>query len=147
MVLQIRKRKDPSPGRRGITLFEVVLALAIFVGAFAAISQILRTGSRSAIRAQLTSEAVLRCERRMNEVLAGVLPLQTAQRVPFEDNSAWLWSVNVMDAGTPNLLQVETLVERIGTGSDSSASFRMIRLIRDPQIYYDAALQSTGEVL
>lgn len=137
----MRRRTEPSSriGRSAITLFEVVLALAIFLGAFAAIGQVLRTGTASSIRAQLTSTAALRCERVMNDVLAGVLPMQSIARTPFEEDPNWVYTVNVLDGGVPNLLIVETVVERQGTRQTSSLSFRLTRMIRDPQIYIDAA--------
>jgi general secretion pathway protein I len=140
------RRRDDVPGalRRGITLFEVVLALAIFIGALAAISQVLRVGSRASIRAQLASEAVLRSDYKMNEVLSGIIPLQGAQRTPFEDDPDWLWTLNVVDSGTPNLLLLELTVEHSGTGGDLAASFQLTRMVRDPQIYTDAATATTG---
>lgn len=138
-------RLHTARGPAGITLFEVVLALAIFIGAFTAIGQVLRTGSRAAIRAQLSSEAVLRCERKMNEVLSGVTALEAVQRTPFEDNPNWIWTLNLLDSGTPNLLQLELIVERAGTGGQSATSYRLTRLMRDPQIYVDAAAAQTEE--
>ncbi|MCA8995946.1 MAG: hypothetical protein KDA80_03150 [Planctomycetaceae bacterium] len=153
----MRHRTDPARrsfpsrnhpcARTAITLFEVVLALAIFLGAFAAIGQVLRTGTRSATRAQLTSNAVLRCERVMNDILAGVLPMQSASNVPFEDDDQWVYSINVLDSGTANLLIVETVVERQGTRGDSSVAYRLTRMMRDPQMYLDAAAGTSEELL
>src|SRR5690606_17451270 len=84
-----RNSHNPMQFRRGISLFEVVLAFSIFLGALTAITQVLRTGSRAAIRAQLESEAVLICEQRLNEVVAGVVPLQGVNRVPLDGKSNW----------------------------------------------------------
>lgn len=126
--------------RQGITLFEVVLALAIFLGATAVIGQILQNGGRAATRAQQTSEAAMRCERRMNELLAGVLPLTAAQKVPFEDNSNWIWSVNIVDTSVIALLEAEVVVEYVNNRGMTETTFRLNRLLRDPQIYEDALL-------
>lgn len=140
MVRRGQYPHQPLTTRQGITLFEVVLALAIFIGALAAIGQILRTGSQAAVRGQLAADAILRCERRMNEVIAGVLPLQSTSQSPFEDDPGWTWSLNVTDSTIPYLLQIEVTVERAGTRSESTAMASLVRLMRDPQIYYDASL-------
>jgi len=132
---------------RGISLFEVVLALAIFLGAITVITQILRTGSRAAMLAQLESEATLICEQRMNEVVAGVQPLQNANKVPLDGKSGWTWSLTIQEAGIPNLLQLEVLVEHTSQNAVGNVSCSMARFLRNPQIYVDAAnaAASTGE--
>lgn len=127
--------------RRGITLFEVVLALAIFVGSLAALGQVLRTGSRASIRAELLSEAALRCESRMSDVLSGVVPLESVSATPFEDGSPWAWSLAIFDTGTPNLLRLELTVNYNGPGGDGRTEFQLVRLLRDPIVF-----QSTGTV-
>ncbi len=135
-----QRTKQFVPQRSGITLFEVVLALAIFLGAMAVISQVLENGSRAATKAQLSSNAVIRCERRMNEVLAGVLPLSSEQNAPFEDDSSWQWTLNVADSGIPYLLETEMIVEHLDSNGMTNTTFRLTRLMRDPQIYEDAAI-------
>jgi len=142
-----RQRHQCSGTRHGISLFEVVLALAIFIGALTAISQILRTGSRAAIRAQLQSEAVLLCERRMNEVLSGVQPLEAVQHAAFEQGQNWFWSLNITDGGVVNLLQLEVIVEHTGENDNSKVSYHLTRLLRDPQVYVDAANAASASSL
>lgn len=134
-----RHRQHWCESRRGISLFEVVLALAIFTGAMTAIAQILRTGSRAAVRAQLESEAVLLCERRMNEVVSGVLPLEGVDHAPFDNRSNWFWTLNLSDSGVVNLLKLEVSVEHAGDNGTNRVSYRLTRLMRDPQVYVDAA--------
>lgn len=153
----VKTKHNTQHPRSGITLLEVVLALAIFIAAFAVISQILNNGSRTATKAQLTSEAVFRCEKQMNSLLSGVVPLQSASQVPFDDissagtglsgNNQWRWTANVLESGITNLLQVEVIVEHIReVDGQPNASFMLTRLIRDPQMYFDAALESTGDL-
>lgn len=125
--------------RQGISLFEVVLALAIFVGALAAISQILRAGSRAAIRAQLQSHAALLGERQMNEILSGVTPLETVSQAAFPGLTGWSWSLNVTGTDIPGLLRLELTVEHSSQNPDALARCVFTRLMRDPQIYVDAA--------
>lgn len=138
MVRCLRRSHEP---RQGITLFEVVLALAIFVGAFAAISEILRNGSQAATRSQMASEGALRCENQLNAMLVEAVPLQTTPPTPFEDDSEWQWSANVVESAVPNLFQVEMVVQHVRSIDGSvNATTSLTRLIRNPQIYLDAAL-------
>lgn len=130
----------------GITLFEVVLALAIFLGASAVIGQVLQNGSRAAARAQLSAEAAIRCERRMNEIAAGVLPLSTVSDAPFEDSGEWVWSVTVLDTGIPYLMETAVAVAHLDSRGQKNSEFILRRLIRDPMIYEDVALLSEEEL-
>lgn len=144
------KRQTPKQeydSRKGITLFEVVLALAIFMGAMAAITQVLKSGSMASIRAQLTSEAVIRCEGKLSEVTSGVLPMQSMQRSPFDDDPTWQWTLNVTETGIPYLLEVETVVEHSSSQGVVDGSYRLKRLMRDPLVFEEAALAAQGEEL
>lgn len=136
----------PSIRRAGITLFEVVLALAIFLGATAVIGQILQNGSRAATKAQLTSEASIRCEKRMNELLSGVLPLTAVQNAPFEDNASWQWSINVLDTSVISLLEAEVVVQHVNSRGAADLTYRMNRYLKDPQLYEDAAILPEEEL-
>ena len=133
--------------RAGITLFEVVLALAIFLGATAAITQILKNGSTASVRAQITSEATIRCESKLNEVASGYLPAQSLQQSPFDDDLTWQWSLNITETGVPYLLEVEVVVEHTDTLNRVDGGYRLKRLLRDPVIFEEAALAAEGEEL
>lgn len=141
-----RPSRQHVPALHGITLFEVVLALAIFLGATAVIGQVLQNGSRAAAKAQLTAEASIRCERRMNEILSGVLPLAAVQSAPFEDDPAWLWTVNLLDTSVLSLLEVQVTVEHQDSQGFSNMSVGLNRLLKDPQIYEDAAIVPEEEL-
>lgn len=138
------RRSAVRTARRGLSLFEVVLALAIFFGSFTAISEVLRRGSQAAIRAQFQSEAVIRCEAKMNELMGGVAALEPRSAEPFADNPRWICSVNIGDASVADLWRVETVVEHLTDRGEPDAAFRLVRLIRNPQVYFDAAAASTG---
>ncbi|WP_437205491.1 hypothetical protein [Planctomicrobium sp. SH664] len=113
-------------------MFEVVIAVSIFFGAMAVISQILRNGTRASVRANMGSDAIVRCERCLSEVLTGILPLESVQGVPFADDPAWTYTINVVDSGTLNLLRVEAVVQHLGPDGTPNASFELVRMIRDP---------------
>ena len=87
--------------RRGLTLLEIILALAIFFGSLAALAQLSWNGSRAAVQARLKTQAIIRCEAKLAEILAGAQRLQSSSRVPFPDNAAWTWSLSITETNYP----------------------------------------------
>ena len=62
--------------RRAFSLLEVLLALGIFLTAFVALSQLSSNGMNAAVEARLTTNAILRCESKLAELVAAVEPLE-----------------------------------------------------------------------
>ena len=137
-VLQLRSRN-------GLSLLEIIISVAIFMASLAAIMEGLQIGRRSELSARLQSEAVLRSETVMGEILCGVNEASSAQGNPFDDDETgnWEWSAEVTEAGTTGLLQVTVLVEHRPGGEEPNAAFTLVRFMRDPQLFLDAALQES----
>jgi general secretion pathway protein I len=131
--------------RNGLSLLEVIISVAIFLGAMTAIMQGLSVGQRSELAARLQSEAVLRSEAKMGEILCGAEEPNSSEGNSFEDDETgnWEWSVNVKEGGAPGLLQVTVAVEHKPGGDEPNAGFTLVRLMRDPQLFLDAALQES----
>lgn len=130
--------------RRGLTLLEVLLSLGLFLGALAALSQLWYGGVRASVQARLATQAILRCESKLNEVVAGAVPLQTTSDAPFEDDAGWTWSLQV-EAGThADTLLVTVKASHLGQSGLSSSDYQLRRVIRDPQVW-TAAQQATTE--
>jgi hypothetical protein len=127
----------PATQSHGLTLFEVVIALAIFMGAIAAIGQLISVGARGAVSAQLQSQAVIRAETTLGEVLAGYISLRTTSGT-FPDNPAWTWSVTVSSAQQQGLYLVEVTAAHAGKSSMSKSSYTVRRLLRDPAVAVQA---------
>lgn len=126
--------------RHGLTLLEVLVSTAIFLGAMTAIMQIMRLGHDSRLSATLDAEAAIRCEAKLAEIVAGVEPLNavSGERYPGEDN--WQFTVDVQDTGHDSLLKITVTVEHVLGESNTNASFTLARLMRDPQLFLDAAM-------
>lgn len=140
---KIEKRKSKiSPA--GLTLFEVLLSLAIFVMAMAAVGQLVSNGMRGAVRARLETQAVLRCESKLAEVLAGIEPLQPMNGASFPDDPSWVWSLAIQTGPTEDLLDVEILVEHPGSTGAGQVSFGLRRLVRDPDAVTSTTSSSTS---
>ncbi|MFN0050669.1 MAG: prepilin-type N-terminal cleavage/methylation domain-containing protein [Planctomycetales bacterium] len=120
--------------RRGFSLFEVLISLAIFVVSAAAIGQLISTGVRGAMHGRLQTQAVIRCESKMSEIVAGITPLQAASEVAYPDDSSWKWSAVVSSGPHPDLYVVEVTAAHPASGNLSEMSYTMTRLVRDPGV-------------
>lgn len=136
-----RSRRSSSSG---FSLLEVILAGTIFLGATVALSQLVWNGSRASIQSRLLAEATWRCESKMQEAIARVVPLSSTSATPFEDDPSWLWSLNVSEGPYAELLVVDVSVTRDGSSPLASANFRLRRWMRDPQWFIDAAAEEAA---
>lgn len=130
---------NSAPCRAAFSLLEVVLAMGIFFASLAILSQVTWNGTRAAVQSRLKAQAIFRCEAKIHELVAGVLPLSDQANVPFEDDSTWTWSVVTQPTDLPDLLLVEVTVSRESNGSLASASQTLRRWIRDPNVFIRAA--------
>ena len=131
--------------QRGFTLFEILLSLGLFLGALAVLSQMWYGGVRASVQSRLRTQAIFRCESKLNEVVAGVVPLQSTGDTPFEDDSTWTWNLQVETFPHADLLKAVVNVTHPGQGGLSSSSHQLSRLIRDPQVWVNAQQTTTEE--
>ncbi|HEV7998312.1 MAG TPA: hypothetical protein VGP63_00440 [Planctomycetaceae bacterium] len=139
--------KDANRTRHGITLYEVVIAIAIFAGAIAALSEALTTATRAALQSRMQSQAVLLGETKMAEIVAGATPATSSGEVPFTDPGleGWTWSVSVAPATHAGINQVEVSINCRQGANSVDAGFKMTRLLRDPQAFVTSATQATKQ--
>ncbi len=114
---------------------EVVIALGIFIGALAALSQLSNNGMSAAVQARLLTHAILRCESKLNEVAAAVEPLQAINDQPFEDDANWTWTLASTPGPHADLLLVTVTVKYFKQSDLSATSYSISRLIRDPLVF------------
>lgn len=135
--MQVRSTLHRSR-RQGVSLLEVVIALAIFVATYAVISRIVHTGTRAAVEALAENEAVMRGERVMNEILAGVQPFSSSGPNYFEDDSNWSWKADIADGPNVDLKQITVTVTKLENRQEVVTE-TLVRYTRDPQLFLDAA--------
>lgn len=123
---------------------EVVIALGIFIGSLAALSQLSNNGMSAAVQARLLTHAVLRCESKLNEVVAAVEPLQAINDQPFEDDANWTWTLTSTPGPHADLLLVTVTVKYFKQSELSATSYSISRLIRDPLVFQQATETDTG---
>lgn len=125
--------------RAGISLFEVVLSLSIFLGAVVALSQLTNNGMNTAVAARLQTQAVLRCESKLAELVAGIEPLEDVTDQPFDDDENWMWSLATTTGPHADLLNVTVSARYDGGNQRATAGYSLSRLMRDPIVFEEAA--------
>lgn len=137
---------DTIRGRHGLTLLEVLVSVAIFLGSLTAIMQLLNTGQQAEVSARLQSEAVLRCDSKMAEIVAGIeKPVSSSDGTFLDDEiGSWKWSADVANGTATSLLKITVTVEHRPDGKNPNAAFTLTRYMRDPQLFIDAALSATA---
>ena len=128
--------------RRGLSLLEVILALAILAGAVAMLGELTRLGNQNAQAARYLTQAQLLCQSKLAEIITGYDLPQSVQLAPFEADvvpgSNWLYSVDVLPTQREGLIVVQVTVEQ-----DAAAAHRrpivysLVRWLPDPE-YQDS---------
>ena len=118
--------------RRGLSLLEVVMAVAIMGLAMAIIGNLVRLGSRNAGITKWQSQAQILCDAKMAEVSSGVLPLENIARASISERPEWTYTVEVQDSDLTGLLKVSVTVQPSDSSSTEFSPYRLTRLIPDP---------------
>ena len=140
-----KRRTRSSCARAGFTLFEILLSLGLFLGALAMLSQLWYGGVRASVQSRLRTQAIMRCESKLSEAVAGAIPLQAVSATPFDDDASWTWNMQVLPGPHADVLLVVVNVAHPGQGGLSSSSHQLSRLIRDPQVWVNAAQTTTED--
>ncbi len=131
----------PRTQRRGLSLLEVLIALAIFLLSLAALNQLVNFASDSAIDASRRNHAGRLAQSKLNSVISGVIALSSQGDAPFDsdetpdDGSNYSWSVDAEQNEIPNLWSV-TVTVSWDKASDSTTrdSIAVSQMILDPSI-------------
>ncbi|GAB6167429.1 hypothetical protein JCM19992_34290 [Thermostilla marina] len=147
--------------RRGFTLVEVVLALAILLLSLAILVQLNYLAMRNARIAREQCTAQLACASILAQLRTGELPLESVSDSPLDetlneetfamDDTAWLYSVDVTSIDDYGLLSVTVTVTRDRPQDSQPVSFSMTEWMIDPEtefpeIGYDPYAEATDEL-
>lgn len=135
---QNRTKVSNRVRRSGLTLFEVVLSLTIFVGAVSALSQLSTNGTTAAVKSRLETQAILRCESKLAEIASAIEPLDDLAEEPFQDDENWTWTLATSAGPHADLILATVTVDYNGQSDLSSISYSMSRLVRDPAVFQDS---------
>ncbi|MBI1900683.1 MAG: hypothetical protein HYS13_06175 [Planctomycetia bacterium] len=119
--------------RRGLSLLEVTLALAILGASIAVIVEMVRLGGRSALEARDLTTAQLYAESKMAEIAAQIEPMQSVGQTPLDEEQEWLYSVEAVPAEQEGLQIVTVTVQKnVETTVAAPLSYTLTRWILDP---------------
>ena len=127
------EKRNHSRGRRGFSLLEVLLSIAILGGAMVVIGQLVNIGYRSAIEARIRSDANILVDGKMAEVSAGIIELESVSSSLIEENPDWMYSVDVQESTQLGLLMVTVSVEQTPNSTANPISMSVIRYMPDPE--------------
>lgn len=98
--------------RRGLSLLEVLVALAIFLFSLVALSQLIDVGSANARDVRWLGRASALAQSRMAEVMAGSLPLTSQGDSACDEDPDWNWSMDAEPGAAPGLYSVHIVISR-----------------------------------
>ena len=115
--------------RRGFTLLEMILALAIFIGSVAVLSRLVLIGIENAEYSRWQAHAALIAESRFHELEAGILTIdQVGDVVQDPDYPEWEWTMSAQPADLTGLYLVTVEVRNVQRLSAKDFVFRLSRM-------------------
>ena len=90
--------------RSGLSLMEVVIALALLVGSMAVLGQLIALGEKQAERSEALTDAQRIANNVLSEMLAEIEPIEPVEFQPAAVDSKWLYSVDIEPVGSAGLL-------------------------------------------
>ncbi len=127
--------------RRGFSLLEVLLAMAILIGSSIVLMELASIGMRHAASARDLAEAQRLCQSKLNEIVVGIAPAETIRPMPCEDNPRWICWVNVQPAEQPGLALLEVGVAQELVPNKQTNRFTLQRWIRAPKSRQEQSAQ------
>jgi type II secretion system protein I len=140
----LRPSASSAVNRRGFTLLEMILSLAILAGAMAAIGELVRLGGARSSQAVELTQAELLAESVMAEIAAGVRTSDPVFMAPYEEAETdadgqpmWLYSIETESTAEPGMLSIRVTVARNdddgGGGSGGGTEYSLVRWMIDPE--------------
>jgi type II secretion system protein I len=118
--------------RPGLSLLEVLVAMAIFLFSVIAIAHVIGQAGDRAVDVQRQSQAIQICQAKMAEVIAGAIPLSSQSDVALDEDPDWHWSLDAQPGNVTGLWNVNIKVSRPGPGGNMETS--LSQLVLDPSL-------------
>ena len=122
---------------RGVSLLEVILALAILAGAIAVLGEAGRLALRNAETARDLARAQVLCESKLSEIVAGLTAPNPVENTAFDttnnpDLAGWLYSIQSQPTDETGLISVQVTVSRDLPAAQHPIQFSLVRWMADP---------------
>jgi prepilin-type N-terminal cleavage/methylation domain-containing protein len=129
--------------RSGLSLIEVLLALAVFGVGTAALLHSVGAAQRLGGRAHFLNEAVLRCKQIHGQLESGVVAASQTSHRAFADDSRWSWSIAEEPVVETSL--VRRTVTVVHHGSAGEHTFALTRIVAPYAPWQDAPSFGRGD--
>jgi general secretion pathway protein I len=135
------RRQHRAHVRRGLSLLEVIIALAVFLMSYIAIYQLMSLANDTATQLSYQNEATHLAQSKLAEIAAGVEQLSSSDDTPFPDpDGAYSWSSDV-EAGQDTAYYNVVSVTVTRTFKDRTVKVTLTQMMIPP-----ANLGSTQDV-
>jgi prepilin-type N-terminal cleavage/methylation domain-containing protein len=119
--------------RRGLSLLEVLMALAIFLISLVGLSQLIEIGGERARDSQLLSHGTWIAQSNLDKLVSGILPLSGQGETATEEDPDWQFAVDASADSTPGLFLVTVTVSR-NRPDGSRFETKLTQYVLDPAI-------------
>jgi len=130
-------RSPKRSARSGLSLIEVLVALAILLMALTVIGQLVDMGSDREMQGRLQTSGSRLALAKLAEFESGATPLEGGQGTFEGDDAGWQWDATVEPQSTPNLYLVTVVATRELKGQ--TVTITMSQMILDPAVIGTAA--------
>ena len=120
------------PARRGLSLLEVLVALAVFLLSLIGLGFLLAVAGNTAMETQYRTQAATICQSKLAEVVAGSIPLDGSSGGDVEEDPAYQWSMEVQSGGPQGLSNVTIKVTR-KRADGSTMECSLSQMVFDPK--------------
>jgi type II secretory pathway pseudopilin PulG len=128
-----------------MTLVEVLIALAIFLLAMVVFGEMIVHNAQVALDVQRQNLATRLCRSKLQEVMAGVVPLTSQDGTPFDEEPDYSWSVDAENGAVEGLWIVTVHVTRQQTDGGPAIDCTLMQMILDPAV--EGSTQDTVPVV
>lgn len=131
--------------KRGFSLLEVILALAILAGALAALGEVMRLGDQNAAAAADESRAAMLAESVISEMLVGARPVASVNgaALPLDEDPPWIASIEVVATDYQELVAVRVTIAQQLPAEQDPAQCALVRWMPNPN-YVPATQQQSS---
>ena len=120
-----------SASRRGFSLMEVLLATSILLASSIALIELATIGRKQANAAYDLNQAQLLCQAKLDEIAAGVAPMNAVESQELEEDPEWLFSVELKPLRDRQLVSVAVSVFQEPQNARRPVRFTLVRWMPD----------------
>src|SRR5262245_27166263 len=124
----------PSVRRHGLSLLEVLIALAVFHIALIGIGRLVVIGSDQALEGQDQLRAAQLCQCKLAELMSGALPMTSQNDAPIDDDDPdWTWSLECEQGDVSGLWNITLRVSH-QKPTGSKTEYVVSQMVIDPSL-------------